>query len=191
MTMRISSVLLLALTLLGASLSACGNDVGDSSGLLRRVDADGIQSQQLYFVRDVSAAPLTADQLATLDADLAATAVPIRVELIENIAVAWFAPGGEAVIGRDTLVAAWDVVDLSDAEVQSGELRPGQIGGISPNTPAGNVDLDEVTVDYSVGQTGDLEIPAATIIIDFFDRLGSAEDLRIIQMINRAHPGCA
>ncbi|MBZ0121221.1 MAG: hypothetical protein K8H88_29770 [Sandaracinaceae bacterium] len=184
-------MLLLALTLLGASLSACGNDVGDSSGLLRRVDADGIQSQQLYFVRDVSAAPLTADQLATLDADLAATAVPIRVELIENIAVAWFAPGGEAVIGRDTLVAAWDVVDLSDAEVQSGELRPGQIGGISPNTPAGNVDLDEVTVDYSVGQTGDLEIPAATIIIDFFDRLGSAEDLRIIQMINRAHPGCA
>ncbi len=183
------SALLWALGLWG-----CAGDVGGSDSLLRAVDEDAMTSQVLYMAPDVSAVPLTASQLEAQGVDQR-LATPVRIEIFDDMAVAWHAPEGQAIIARDSIVAVWDVVQRREI---SGELSEAPGLGTSVITPGSTdvvVDLDETpTIDVDLANLGAQEIgptPAEQTIIDFLDRLGSDLEQFYIARIVFYHPGCA
>ena len=186
--MRHLRTMLAAMAAVGM-MAGCASDVGDESAHLVRVDAGAMMGQQLFMVPELSAVPLTRVELEAQGVD-EAEAIPVRVEIFESIAVAWFAPGGEALIGRDMIVALWRVQPIagevaSDApyDVTEPPALVESVAFVQDSSNATNeVDPSQVTATpYDA---------VADRIIDFFDRAGTPDELAIIEELGGYHPGC-
>ncbi len=187
-TLENALVVMLALS----GLTACSADVGERGDTLRAVDEQAMVSQLLYMRLDVSPFPMTAADLEASGED-ATLAVPIRVEVFDEIAVAWFAPGGVARVNRSGIIAVWRVENRTPT---GGELdNDAEIGLVVP----GGVDIflgDPLTANPSIArpeanQTSDLPREVVVrAIIDFFDILNTQDEARIIATIGGYHPGC-
>lgn len=191
--MRTYGITLGALTL-ALGLLGCAGDVGESGSLLRAVDEDAMTSQVLYMAPDVSAIPLTLGQLEEQGVD-PAVATPVRVEIFDDIAVAWFAPAGEAVISRSSIIALWTVVNRQPI---AGELADG--AGISVTEPTDGFEVPRLVGDEPVSNETQLRdgidvqyvttTPVEQTIIDFMDRVGTPEELWFLGQLGGYHPGC-
>ena len=129
-------------------------------------------------------------ELAAQGIEVDAT-IPIRVELIENYAVAWFAPDGEPIISRDTIVAIWTVVQ-----------RP-QAGRLEGGSDAPIAEPDDNTIDTVINTDAYVTLPegrtivtefgvtgAEQTILDFLDRLGTPHEIPALAQLETYHPGC-
>lgn len=194
MRMTKTTVLLSVLGAMFATLG-CAGDIGDQGALLRGVDEGAMTSQVLYMVPELSAIPLTASELEAEGID-ASTATPVRIEVFDEVAVAWFAPEGVPVIDRNSIVAIWSVVQR---QTIAGELEPGT--EISVNTPQETPSVAQIqpgatpsSTPYITNARVDLDLaPYAQVgqtIIDFFDRIGTPEDIEYFAIIAGYHPGC-
>lgn len=174
-------------------LSACMGDVGDAGSSLRAVDEGAMTSQTLYMVPDVSAIPLTALELEQEGIDVSA-ATPVRVEIFDDVAVAWFAPAGEAIISRSSIVAMWRVVERQPI---AGELEGGEPGVSSYTQPVTTVtlviDSTPTTTEEQLADGIDTQVttrPIEQTIIDFLDRVGTPEEMWYVGRLIGYHPGC-
>lgn len=174
------------LALASVLMVACGADVGEH-GTRLVVDESRVTSELLYMLPDISEVPFTAGELQDQGID-ANEAIPVRVEVFETTAVAWFAPDGEARIGSDWIIALWSVERVP----VSNETARGEIGTV--RDPGRVVDTSDVTVDvrpnYDVQLTDLPEHAGAIAIIDFLDRLGTPAELEFFEEIITHHPGC-
>lgn len=173
----------------------CAGDVGDAGGMLRAVDEGAMTSQVLYMVPDVSAIPLTAAQLDEEGIDVT-LATPVRVEIFDEVAVAWFAPDGEAIVSRSSIVAMWQVVNRQPT---AGEVAndPGASGTVyTPPTDVliatfeGQTTTNETRLVDGVEEQVAVTTPVEQTIIDFFDRVGTPEEAIFIEWLSTYHPGC-
>jgi hypothetical protein len=177
----------MSVALAGVMLAACGADVGDSGSALRLVNEDAITSQVLYMLPEVSQVPYTALEMEERGLDTQA-AIPIRVEVYDEVAVAWFAPGGEALVGRDHIVALWQVLDRTPIV---DEVDPGSAPSLVGPTPF-------IEVDFDLAEQPDVDqelttVPtsaAAQAIIDFWDRAGTPDEIWMLGVLANSHPGC-
>lgn len=175
------------LALAGALVVACGADVGEH-GTRLVIDEAQVTSELLYMMPDVSQVPFTARELTAQGID-PAEAIPVRVEVYDNTAVAWFAPDGVARIGRDWIIALWQAerVPVSD-ETWTGDApetnRPGN----------GYYEGSDINVEarpsYDIQLNGVPESAGAIAIIDFLDRLGTPAELELYEELIQRHPGC-
>ena len=173
--------------LVGMLFSACTADVGTGAAELTLVDPDVMTSQQLYLATDVSSIPMTQEQLLELGIDEVDT-IPVRVEIFDTVAVAWFAPDGEAQIGRDFIVALWPVEGRTPI---SGETRPGEDPGVTqPNgviaAPGTSIETEASIAEPQLT----LDDGITAVIMDFYDRVGTPEMWLLLQELQGAHPGC-
>jgi hypothetical protein len=178
---------------LGAlAAQGCASDVGDAGATLRAVDEGTLTSQVLYMAPDVSAIPLAAAELEALGVDRA-DATPVRVEVFDDVAVAWHAPYGEPVITREGIVALWSVVNRVPT---AGELEAGESPVVV--SPSGTSETPTVAwspsgvaaeVEEDLSQTPTVSTAEQTII-DFFDRVGTPEELWFVGQLAGYHPGC-
>lgn len=177
-----------------AMLSACSGDVSDTGATLRQVDVEAMTSQTLYMALDLSEIPMTAAQLEAhgIAQD---DAIPVRVEVFEHIAVAWFAPDGEAIIGRDTIMALWEVVSIT-AVTPIADRTASNESYVVNEPDEGTVDA---VIDVGLANelpAGDREItelqpsPAHQALLDFADRLGTPDELPMLEELVTYHPGC-
>lgn len=97
--------------LCGMAAMGCsaGGTTGSSEALVEQVDRATLESQLLYYDPVVSARPLTAEQLGDTTG-----AVPVRVEILDTVAVAWLAPNGVARFDRGSIVAVYPLVTPTD-----------------------------------------------------------------------------
>jgi hypothetical protein len=172
------------------SLIGCAADVGDRSASLRRIDESAMISQVLYVVPS-SEVPLTAAQLDEQNVERT-LAIPVRVEIFDDVAVAWYAPDGVALIGRDNVIALWQVVQR---EYIDDELAPEEV--VEAQDPT--VELAGATLDNAVTAPGtfaseieitDWEQPIEDTIIHFVDQIGSYEEAWMMAQVAEGHPGC-
>jgi len=191
--MRNMKTMLAAMAAVGL-LAGCASDVGERGAGLHRVDQAAMMSQVLYVAPDVSDVPLTAVELEEQGLD-PVEAVPVRVEIFENIAVAWFAPDGQALIGREFIVSLWRVVER---EPIAGEVAPGEeydvteppsADGVAYLRPDEGAYASAADVDPEQVEPTPYDF-AAEAIIEFFDRAGTPEELAIIEELGGYHPGC-
>jgi len=105
---RAAMILMVAAVLAFSALGAgCGNDgtaSGTSAGLVESVDTAAWSNAQLFYAPSVSSRLMTADELGDTTG-----AIPVRLEFLDDVAVAWYAPHGEAIISHDTLIAAYPI----------------------------------------------------------------------------------
>ena len=182
---RTSRTLLVLAALMAA---ACSADVTSSDGLLAEVDETAVTDQLLYM-HDMSPVPLTENDLVTYGIERT-DAIPVRVEVFDTVAVAWFAPEGEAIIDRDYIVALWEVVDrgtpLNDETYSPAQppevINPGEI--VVGTYPVHR----ELGVDVEVGQI-DQGAPSVAII-DWHNKAGTQEELRMMRLLQSHHTGC-
>ncbi|MCB9592341.1 MAG: hypothetical protein H6719_06385 [Sandaracinaceae bacterium] len=172
--------------LAGALMIACGADVGES-GTRLVIDEAQVTSETLYMLPDVSQVPYTLAELNAQGID-PTEAIPVRVEVFENVAVAWFAPDGVARIGGDWIIALWSVerVAISD------ETARGDAPEITtPGTYYNGADINvEARPSYDIQLTNVPEHAGAIAIVDFLDRLGTAAELELYEELITHHPGC-
>ena len=171
-----------------ALLAGCSADVADTGAPLRQVDVDAMTSQTLYVVSD-SALPLTAADLVERGV-AQEEAIPVRVEILDTTAVAWYAPAGEPVVSRDTIIALWQVVGRT-------EIANPTAGTDDQPTREPSYVVDLVSdLDYQPDFPGDdfeqvdTTTSAEAAILDFIDRLGSPEEIPMIAELGTYHPGC-
>jgi len=191
--MRKTLIQTLIATLALAGLAACSADVGSRGDTLRAVDEGAMTSQLLYLRTDLSPFPMTAADLAASGQD-ATLAIPVRVEVFDTMAVAWFAPGGEARVNRDGIMAIWDVAQRTPI---AGELdNNAEIGVVEPgDAPIFIGDLDVGGLDPSVAipteQIGELPTDGvARTILDFYDILSTEQEAAFLARLGALHPGC-
>jgi hypothetical protein len=173
---------------LALSLVGCAADIGENGSTLRRVNERAMTSQVLYLAAGI-AVPLTAEQMEAEGHDFA-SAVPVRVEIFENTAVAWYAPEGEAVLGVENIRALWQVErqEISDEIVPDGEGE-GE-GETTPDTTNTlRQDIPGLGTDLQIDRET-LWNPVGTVIIDFVDEYGSSEEAWMLEEIGSSHPGC-
>ena len=171
-----------------ALLAGCSADVADTGAPLRQVDVDAMTSQTLYIATE-SALPLTVEDLAArgIAED---EAIPVRVEIFETTAVAWYAPAGEPVVSRDTIIALWQVVGRTEIANPTADPADQPV-----QEPAYVVDLVS-DLDYQPDFPGsgveqvDTTSGAEAAILDFMDRLGSPDEIPMIAELGTYHPGC-
>lgn len=182
--------LILAIVALGAT--ACAADVTSSeTGLVAAVD-EGAVTGQLLYMHDVSAMPLTAEDLTELGID-ESDALPVRVEILDGVAVAWFAPEGEALYGQENIVALWEVLDRAEPQ----DVTP-IYNETHPNDPSPTVVPHRVTGTYhpeaEIGVEQDVGTlpmnPVGEAIIDWYNKVGSPDELQYLQLLQTQHTGC-
>ncbi|MGE0786961.1 MAG: hypothetical protein AB7S26_14910 [Sandaracinaceae bacterium] len=167
--------------------TACSADVtGSGTELIAAVDEDAVTTQLLYM-HDIAALPLTESDLVDLGIDVA-DATPVRVEVYDGVAAAFFAPDGVALYGRDNIVALWDVLDRQTIADET--HNPGSTPVVNPNIgTVGQYNLqDEIGIRPDVVATPDT---TGATIINWYNRVGGAEELRLLQRLERGHPGCS
>lgn len=176
---------MMVLALAGVLMVACGADVGEH-GTRLVVDEAQMTSEVLYMLPEVSQVPFTALELQEQNIE-PSSAIPVRVEIYEGTAVAWFAPDGEARIGADWIIALWSV----DRVPVSNETAADGTGSI--RTPGQTVDATDLNVpsrpDYDI-QLNDTTHPGEVAIIDFADLLGTPVEFQHFEEIVNYHPGC-
>ncbi len=184
--MRTVRFVVLALT--GALLFACTTDVGEV-GTRLVVDEARVTSDLLYMLPEVSQVPFTTLELEEQGVDQS-QAIPIRIEVFETTAVAWFAPEGEARIGRDWIVALWSVERMPISDETYSEGAPEVSVPVSNYVDADNAALDG-RLNYDIGLSRVVGPTAAeATIIEFADRLGTPDELAALEELVTAHPGC-
>ena len=178
---------LILTALAGALMVACGADVGES-GTRLVVDEARVTTDTLYMLPDVSQVPFTLAELDAQGID-AAEAIPVRVEVFETVAVAWFAPDGVARIGGDWIIALWSVerVPVSDETARGDAPEVRQPGGTFYEGADINFDARP---SYDIQLSGVPDHAGAVAIIDFLDRLGTAAELSLVEELITHHPGC-
>ncbi len=176
---------LITLALAGVLAAACGADVGEH-GTRLVIDEAQVTSDVLYMLPDVSQVPFTAIELEEQGID-ASEAIPVRVEVFDSMAVAWFAPDGEARIGGDWIIALWSVerVPVSgETAADTPEVRqPGEA------FEAADVNVD-TRPDYDIQVEQVPNHAGAVAIVDFLDRLGTPAELDLVEELIAFHPGC-
>ena len=183
MRKNLKNGLLVALALVGAA--ACSADVGDRGDTLRAIDEQAMTSQLLYLLPDVSPFPMNAADLAASGEDTT-SAIPIRVEVFDDIAVAWFAPGGAARVNRQGIVALWRVENRTPI---AGELENNpETGVVNPGIAPIFVG-DQLSSEAIVTQTIPVDEVQQTIL-DFFDILNTQEEVGALIRLGLYHPGC-
>lgn len=181
---HLKNALLVVLALVGAA--ACSADVGDRGDTLRAIDEQAMTSQLLYLLPDVSPFPMTAVDLDASGED-AATAIPVRVEVFEDLAVAWFAPAGIARVDRQGIVALWRVENRTPI---AGELENNaETGVVNPGIAPIFVGDRLSSADMLETQTIPLDGVEQTIL-DFFDILNTQEEVAALIRLGGYHPGC-
>jgi hypothetical protein len=188
--------IVIAVLFAAISLIGCSSDVGEHGSLLLRVNEQEMTSQVLYFAPDVSPVPLTEIDAQEMGVELT-LATPVRVEIYDEVAVAWYAPEGEALIGRDHIAALWRVVDRTEID---GELRPGEVPEIEQPTapveqPYSNLQIPSFATPLGTDlqDTSDVavtDIVGPSAIINFINTLATEEEIELMQGLEGAHPGC-
>lgn len=191
MRKTLKNTLVVVLALVGAA--ACSADVGERSDTLRAIDEQAMTSQLLYMRLDLSPFPMTAADLDASGTD-ATLAIPVRIEIFDEIAVAWFAPGGAARVNSDGIIAVWTVEnrvpidgELNNAEI--GVVVPGGAGifltnpHLSATTAPARPDTEQVTTAIPIDER-------VRTIVDFFDVLNSIDHAAIVAQLGGFHPGC-
>ena len=166
-----------------AMLMGCAADADPTSETLLEVDVERVTGEVLYYAPEISEVPFAATELAEWNLTTA-DAIPIRIEVFETTAVAWYAPEGEAIIGRDTIMALWSVTHVTPID---GRVEGGSDGNSTDTGVAvvftGNGDLGRDFV--IVGPTN-----VEKTLIDFADRVGSFDEAQAIEELGAYHPGC-
>ena len=148
-----------------------------------------MQGADLFYLRGVSDLPLTAAQVADLG-NVGVDAVPVKVEIYDDVAVAFFAPNGVAQANRAGIVALWAVVDPHPIDGTSGALRPGDVWTVNTPDVAGTATLPIQSTPTTITETVNTTNYVGVRLVDFFNRLGDADELLLLQRLNAAHPGC-
>lgn len=176
---------LIILAVAGALMLACGADVAEH-GTRLVIDEAQVTSEVLYMLPDVSQVPFTALELEEQGVDRS-QAIPVRVEVYENTAVAWFAPDGEPRIGADWIIALWTVerVPVSDETYSEGSTETRASGSYYMAPDAIDTRLGYDIELVSAGPTA-----AEVAIIAFLDVLGTPDELAAIEELVTHHPGC-
>jgi len=172
---------------------ACSADVGERTDTLRVVDEQAMISQLLYLQFDLSPFPMTAADLE--ESGDATLAVPVRVEIFDDIAVAWFAPAGVAQVDRDGLMAVWRVEHRTPT---AGEVdNNAEIGVVAPgDTPLFVIEAANELPTSTNGPTPDEQLYAlpsnlaGEAILNFENLLTTAEEAIAINQTSLYHPGC-
>ncbi len=186
----------IACVVLALAFAGCSQDVGERGASLRMVDAEALTSQVLYMVPELAATPFTSDQLAE-EGVAVETAIPIRVEIVENLAVAWFAPDGEPIFSRDTIVAIWPIVNAE--QISNDELSRDGTTILTPDATYETAQIEELALvattptyesaDAPLAPTS-TTTPAEDAIVDFFNRVGTLDEAELWEQIVPYHPGC-
>lgn len=185
--MRTTNSLLVALALL---VGACSADTGTTStpSLLAEVNETRLTSELLYM-HDMSPVPLTENDLQAHGIDRM-DAIPVRVEVFDEIAVAWFAPDGEAIVSTDNIVALWDVIERG-TPVENETYIPHQPETviIPGEIVVGNHNVEEefgINVDIGVDVTTAPEVA----LMDWYNLVGTQDELRALRLMELHHEGC-
>jgi len=166
-------------------LGACAADAGTSTEGLHLADKAAVEAEVYYIDTGISEAPLTADQL-----DGSACATPVRIQFMEDVAVAYYAPEGEPLIDEDHIVAIWQIaehVEPVDGELEGGDaLDP--IEAPTPDYPTPEIDHNLDTNPVSDIVRGFLKtgVNAPYARIDWLRQ--HFEDM--LRLPPGAHPGC-
>lgn len=186
---RVAMISVLGALAMGATLG-CSADVsptGSSDALVEKVNRAEWEALDLYYDPLVSSRPMTAEELGDTTG-----ATRVRMEFLDNIAIAWAAPDGEALLGqRDAIVAIYGITQVEPID---GEVRPGTT---TPTVPRPGSLLDRVNlgsnVDLGDGPGADIGILRLSTFPDVWigwSRLFQ-EDPNAIRDLGRYHPGCA
>lgn len=173
-------------------LGGCSAGVGGATGELYMVDAELADTQGLYLDEALDSRPLTEAQMVRLYGELSPAAIPVQVEILEHVAVAWRrGEDGAVAFSRENLVAAWRIEgvtpSLAGATPIDGELE--NMPGSPVYVPGTSIDVGELP-----GLTETLlEGGNWLIVIDFTNGLDTAifTQPEIFEDFNSAHPGCA
>lgn len=169
---------------------ACASDVDPTTSTLRIVDEDAVTSQLLYMAPELSPYPMTEATLQREGIDVV-DAIPVRIEVFDEVAVAWYAPGGEAIINMDNVIALWSVVDRQQTAGELDRTNPAEVGGVDAivQTDATGVETELPMLDVGFDAQDAVDVRASAII-DFFDRVGTAEEAFMARRLREDHPGC-
>lgn len=174
---------MITLATAAALMAGCGVGVGEH-GTRLVVDEADMSGRVLYMLPDVSQVPYTARELEEQGIEVS-EAIPVRVEIFEGTAVAWFAPDGEARIGSEWIIALWGVERVPTSGETSGEPS---VGGTYTTTTTTDAEFDtrgtydiELSIAPSAGEA---------TVIEFLDRLGTPEELAYLEELITYHPGC-
>lgn len=172
--------LLAAALLLGGCMTGTGPD--DSRAPLEKVqkaDYDG----DVLWLEPGADRPVFESRLDDVE-----TANPVRVEFYEDLAVAWYAPEGEALYGHQNIMGLWRIWDhTSDPQPLSDDVAPDdETTRYEPSLPELVPEEDEPqfdTTDVTVSS-----LPYA--ILDWRNRFGEPVQDELIQTLYTRHPGC-
>ncbi|MBN4049488.1 hypothetical protein JYT86_00350 [bacterium AH-315-N03] len=176
-----------------ALVGACTADVGERTDTLRAIDEQAMTSQLLFLRPDISPFPMTSLELEESGTDVT-LAIPIRVEVFEELAVAWFAPGGVARVTRDGVIAVWEVENYVPL---SGELNNNAEVGLVVAGDAPVFLYDPREASSSVPRAPSEQITGLEAssnlrdtILDFYNILTNDRQATIFAQIGGFHPGC-
>lgn len=123
----------IALTVL-AMLGACAAETGTSSEALHLADKAAVEAELFYIDTSVSEAPLTLNAIEDTTC-----AIPVRIQFLEELAVAYYAPDGEPILDEDHIVAMWAIAEHvapTDGELETeGTLPPPEVPTPAYPTP--------------------------------------------------------
>lgn len=177
-----------ALLVMGLGVG-CSAGVGGSTGELYAVEPSFAETEGLFLDESLDSRPLTETQMVELYGELSPNAVPVEVEVLNHVAVAWLrTDDGIDSRTRADLVAAWRVEGVYEGATPiDGELH--NIPGGPIYVPNDGLDFGDLP-DFSTGTdlTGN-----AYIVIDFTNGLDTSifTQPEIFNDFNNAHPGCA
>jgi hypothetical protein len=168
-----------------AALVGCAAEVGPATAGLAAADVDALTTQTLYLVDGVDR-PLTLAEV-----EEGQRAIPVRVEVFENSAAAWYAPNDEAIISRDTLLALWEVYDT----VEGATPTNGVLSDVGTPVVVDSARTEEEPSFEVPGQDAEIDVevrsaPGLAILTDFEDRLLDPEMARLMRDVLSGHPGC-
>jgi hypothetical protein len=174
------------------ALGGCSAGVGGATGELYMVEANLADTQGLYLDEALDSRPLTEAQFVGLYGELSPTAIPVQVEILDHVAVAWRrGEDGAVAFSRDSLVAAWRVegvtAPFAGATPIDGELE--NMPGGPVYVPGTSIDVGELPgLNETLLEGGDW-----LIVIDFTNGLDTTifTEPEVFNDFNNAHPGCA
>jgi len=173
------------------AFSGCANVSEPSEGsgsTLELINMDELARQTLYM-DGFADRPATAAEVVLID-----DTTPVRMEFGDDIAMAWWAPFDEPVIGRDSLIGVWLLYNPREGGLLSGGDEvvddPDPPSTATPPTRRARFSPDLSQTGASTLPQGQptLGLRGANALIDWQNRVGDV-DLWEAQIL-AIHPGC-
>jgi hypothetical protein len=172
----------------GLALLGCGTAGDPASADLAYVDESSLESRaDLYIDSSVSWRPMTADQLGNVE-----NAIPVEVEILGGVAVAWIRHDGATSRTRADIVALYRVYERVDATPILDEIDREEGGPIYvPTERFGGT--ARPGIENPGGDLGALVTDSGFVLIDWTDisNVPPSQDVELWNELNDAHPGCA